>query len=109
MVPDLPGIVIDSIISTDIECYGDSIGTATVTVSSGSPPYTYQWNDSQSQTMATATGLCAGTVGVTVTDSAGCTVSDTVAISEPTILTTDRKSTRLNSSHIPLSRMPSSA
>ncbi len=46
-------------------------GTATVTPTSGTPPYTYQWNDSQAQLTATATGLCAGTYNVTVTDANG--------------------------------------
>ena len=37
------------------------------------------------------------------------TYSTEVSSSSGSYVTTDRKSTRLNSSHIPLSRMPSSA
>ena len=48
-------------------------GTATVTVSGGTPPYTYQWDDSQAQTTQTAINLCAGTYHVTVTDNVGAT------------------------------------
>src|ERR1051326_5804739 len=35
--------------------------------------------------------------------------SNRLGVTEPILITPDRKSTRLNSSHIPLSRMPSSA
>jgi len=29
---------------TDVSCHGGSDGTATITVTSGSPPYNYAWN-----------------------------------------------------------------
>jgi gliding motility-associated-like protein len=45
-------------------------GTATVTATGGSTPYTYLW--SNSQTTQTATGLGAGVFYVTVTDGSGC-------------------------------------
>ncbi|NCC99430.1 MAG: T9SS type B sorting domain-containing protein, partial [Bacteroidia bacterium] len=44
-------------------------GTAKVTVSGGIEPYSYRWDDPLAQTTATATGLCAGTYTVTVTDA----------------------------------------
>ncbi|AEA43296.1 T9SS C-terminal target domain-containing protein [Fluviicola taffensis] len=68
-------------------------GTATVTVSGGTPPYTYAWDDSQIQTTQTAINLCAGTYNVTVTDNGGlvqvfqATVEDfipTVSVNLPT-------------------------
>jgi gliding motility-associated-like protein len=43
-------------------------GVASVTVTQGSGNYSYLWNDSQSQTTATASNLCAGDYCVTVTD-----------------------------------------
>lgn len=46
-------------------------GTATVNPAGGTAPYTYIWNDSQSQLTQTAIGLCAGTYSVTVTDNDG--------------------------------------
>ncbi|MEL6133714.1 MAG: T9SS type A sorting domain-containing protein, partial [Bacteroidota bacterium] len=49
---------------------GLSDGSATVSVSAGTAPYTYLWNDGQ--TAATATGLAAGAYTVTVTDANGC-------------------------------------
>ena len=56
--------------STNTNC-GNCDGTATVNVSVGTSPYTYNWNNGQ--TIATITGLCAGNYSVTVTDANGCT------------------------------------
>ena len=42
---------------TNLLCYGDTNGTATVSVSGATPNYTYQWNTTPIQTTATATGL----------------------------------------------------
>lgn len=53
-------------------------GTATATVSDGTSPYSYLWNNSQ--TNITATGLCAGTYTVTVTDANNCTGSNTITV-----------------------------
>src|SRR5690606_24530642 len=61
-------------------------GSATVTVSGGTAPYTYLWNDTTAQTTATATGLVAGTYQVTVTDANNCTTTTTVTIAEPVLL-----------------------
>jgi len=72
--------------STNALCNGDCNGTATVTASGGTAPYTYQWNDPGNQTTPTATGLCAGTYGVTVTDANGCVSVSTVIIAEPAVL-----------------------
>jgi uncharacterized repeat protein (TIGR01451 family) len=55
-------------------------GTATVSASGGTGPYTYSWSDPTLQTTATATGLCQGTYTVVVTDSLGCTMSFTTNV-----------------------------
>lgn len=62
-------------------------GTATVNVTGGATPYTYKWNDSQSQMTQTATGLCAGTYQVTVKDNNGVEQTFSVTISNyvPTV------------------------
>ncbi len=44
-------------------------GTATINVTGGTAPYTYQWNDSQAQMTQTAVGLCSGLYEVIVTDA----------------------------------------
>ncbi len=68
---------------TNVSCFSNASGSATVSVSGGTAPYTYSWNTSPVQTGATATGLSAGSYVVTVTDANGCSVSASVNITEP--------------------------
>jgi gliding motility-associated-like protein len=58
---------------------GNSNGTATCTVSGGSPPYTYDWNTAPVQHTQTATSLPAGTYLVTAS-SGGCSTTNTVTV-----------------------------
>lgn len=62
-------------------------GTATVTPSGGTGPYTYVWNDSQAQMTQTAIGLCEGFYDVIVTDANSVTATFTVEITNfvPTV------------------------
>ena len=50
-------------------------GEASVIVSGGTPPYTYEWSVPQMPSDSTATNLPAGTHTVTVTDATGCTAA----------------------------------
>ena len=78
MVTDLR----DSIISvTNVSCYNDSNGAATIGVKGSSTPFTYLW--SNGNTTATATGLKPGTYSVTVTDSCGGSATASVTITMP--------------------------
>ncbi|MEL1245946.1 choice-of-anchor J domain-containing protein [Flavobacterium sp. DGU11] len=70
---------------TNVSCNGGSNGSATVTVTGGTPSYTYSWAPSGG-TAATATGLAAGTYTVTVTDANGCTDTQSFTITQPTVL-----------------------
>lgn len=67
----------------DVTCNGEDDGSATVTVTGGTPGYTYTWNDPAAQTSATATGLTPGTYNVTVSDANNCMDVSTVVITEP--------------------------
>lgn len=71
---------------TDVICYGESNGTATVYPINGSAPYSYQWSTIPQQTTQTATGLAAGIYFATITDDLGCTTYDSVIILQPTQL-----------------------
>ena len=74
--------------SNDISCFGNSDGDATVTVTGGTSPYTYAWDDAATQTTATATGLVAGTYNVVVTDANGCSDNTSITINEPVAIST---------------------
>jgi gliding motility-associated-like protein len=69
--------------STDATCFGGSTGTASVTPTGGNGPFTYQWSPTGGNN-ASATGLAAGTYTCLITDSQGCTATQTVLVSEPT-------------------------
>lgn len=72
--------------STPATCNGGSDGTATVVASGGTlgTGYSYQWDQAaNNQVTQTATGLAAGTYGVTVTDVQGCVATTTVQVAQP--------------------------
>lgn len=69
---------------TNVSCYGGNNGTATANATIGGP-FTYVWN-----TLATAqtiTGLTPAVYSVVVTNSFGCTATDTAAVGQPMVLT----------------------
>jgi gliding motility-associated-like protein len=86
VVPNLPGVNITQVSSTPVSCFGGHDGTAKDSASGGFKPYTYLWTNGAG-TAATATGLAAGPYTCTVTDSAGCTNSVPVTITQPPLLT----------------------
>jgi len=65
-----PNPVATAFVVANVRCDGFSDGSLSVTVTGGSPDYTYLWSDGQ--LTQTATGLAAGTYMVTVTDQYGC-------------------------------------
>lgn len=69
--------------STDAGC-GLSDGTATVSVSGGTTPYSYMWDGAAAgQMTATANNLPAGSYNVTIEDANGCSVARTIAVDNP--------------------------
>lgn len=73
-------------------CNGGSNGTATVNATGGTPGYTYAWAPSGGNA-ATGTGLANGNYTCTITDAAGCTATQIVAITEPSAVTASANST----------------
>ena len=74
-----------SISGTNISCDGGNNGSANLTVSGGTSPYSYAW--SNSTTTEDISSLTAGTYTVTVTDATSTTKSASVTLSQPTALT----------------------
>ena len=70
---------------TKVSCFNGSNGTAIVTVSGGTSPYTYSW--SNAATTQSISNLSAATYNVTVTDAKGCTANSSYQVTQPTLLT----------------------
>ncbi|TDO73284.1 putative secreted protein (Por secretion system target) [Flavobacterium chryseum] len=70
---------------TNVLCNGGASGTANVSVSGGTPGYTYIWSPSGGTT-ATAIGLSAGNYSCLITDSKGCTFTQNFNITQPAVL-----------------------
>lgn len=79
----------------DATCNGGCDGSIALSVSGGTPGYTYLWEDDQ--TTATITNLCAGDYTVTVTDNNGCTGTATFAVGQPAALVLQLSSTNESS------------
>jgi gliding motility-associated-like protein len=71
-----------SMSNTSVSCYGGSNGSATVTVSGGTPGYQYSWTP-QGGTSATAGSLPAGSYTVQVTDANGCVRTGSTVVTQP--------------------------
>lgn len=70
-----------------LNCFGDTDGSATVSISGGTSPYTVLWDPTTGgQTDTTAIALIGGNYGVLVTDTNGCFDSVGVTIIEPQVL-----------------------
>ncbi len=74
--------------STDASCYMSGDGTATINITGGNLPINIQWQPS-GQTANTATNLTPNVYVVTLTDATGCTLEDSVIISQPPKIKSD--------------------
>jgi gliding motility-associated-like protein len=75
-----PAAIAQSFHITPASCSGSSMGSATVTASGGGAPYTYSW-DPGGQTTSSVSNLSPGLYTCYVTDTHGCSSSDTMSIS----------------------------
>jgi hypothetical protein len=72
-VPEQPDELLATASGTNVDCFGNATGTASVSVTGGTIDYSYAW--SNGGTTASIGNLIAGTYTVTVTDSLGCSGS----------------------------------
>lgn len=85
-----PALLNAASISTAGAC-SSANGSATVTFTGGTAPYTYTWSAPLSQTTNSVTGLAAGNYTIICTDSKGCVSIQSITIpsgGNPTVLTT---------------------
>lgn len=64
-----------------ISCFGGDT-CINATVSGGTAPYTFLWNDAAAQTTEDICGVVAGTYTLTVTDANGCIKTKTITVSQ---------------------------
>ncbi len=76
-----PTVTASILASTNVSCNGGNNGTATAAGGGGNGVFSYLW--SNGDTLATSSGLTAGTYIVTVTDGESCTASVASAITQP--------------------------
>ncbi|HRD52568.1 MAG TPA: SprB repeat-containing protein, partial [Flavobacteriales bacterium] len=77
-----PDPIVANLSTTPATCAGDCDGTATVGPTGGQPGYDIVWSPG-GETTPQITGLCAGQLSVTITDQAGCSITQDVLITEP--------------------------
>lgn len=71
---------------TPATCDGLSNGSATATVSGGSPQYVYSWSPTGGNS-SSESGLSAGWYSITANDINGCLITDSVLVTQPTPIT----------------------
>ncbi|WP_289045802.1 SprB repeat-containing protein, partial [uncultured Olleya sp.] len=73
-----------SIVSiTDVLCNSEATGSIDISVTGGTAPYSYIWNDTNNTTTQDLNNVIAGAYNVTITDANGCTTTISDTISEP--------------------------
>lgn len=81
-VPVLSEMFVSDLQHTDVKCNGDAIGTVQITVNGGIPNYNYTLGNT-TNTTGQFNMLASGTYLITITDSLGCIIRDSVLISQP--------------------------
>ncbi|HXH18180.1 MAG TPA: SprB repeat-containing protein [Chitinophagales bacterium] len=71
--------------ATNISCNGAADGAIDLEVNGGFPPYTYSWNGGLFTTQDIS-GLTAGDYTVVITDSSGCSITQSATITEPDVV-----------------------
>jgi hypothetical protein len=76
---------------TNVRCSGDANGSISVSVSGGTPNYSFLW--SNVATTNAINNLSAGTYSFTVTDNDGCQIGRTYILTQPDAITATASST----------------
>ncbi|MBN8701568.1 MAG: gliding motility-associated C-terminal domain-containing protein [Bacteroidetes bacterium] len=88
-----PTVLTSTLTYNDIVCFGQCNGGATANPAGGITPYTYAW--STGAVISSITNLCANTYSLVITDDNNCSITNTVVIVEPPLLTTTLTSTNI--------------
>jgi gliding motility-associated-like protein len=77
-----PTITVSNLTQTNVSCFGGTDGSATVSATGGTTPYTYSWSPGN-LVGVTQTNLAAGNYTVTATDNANCTGTISISVTQP--------------------------
>jgi len=78
----LPDPLTVTVAGTNVNCFGNTSGSATATPAGGVTPYNYSWSNGGNT--ATISSLAAGTYTVTVTDATPSTAVGSYTVTQPT-------------------------
>jgi len=89
-----PPVLGSSKTSVNVLCNGGANGSIDLSVTGGTPTYSYAWTASNGGVILAGqeddedlTGLVAGTYSVTITDANGCTTQNSATITQPAVFT----------------------
>jgi len=98
-----PALVVDEPVSalalsgavvTDVSCNGGNDGAVDITVTGGTPPYTFSWNNGS--ITEDLTNVPAGIYTGTITDANGCSIVGSVTVTQPTAIATSVSVTNID-------------
>ncbi|MFM7021762.1 MAG: PKD domain-containing protein [Flavobacteriales bacterium] len=72
--------------TTDVSCFGGSDGSASVNASGSVAPYAYSWTPGNTSS-SSISSLSAGKYAVTVTSALFCSKTDSIVLTQPSLLT----------------------
>jgi gliding motility-associated-like protein len=78
-----PGVLTSTVANTNILCHTQCSGTATITASGGTLPYSFSYNNIAPTNNAVAINLCSGPYVGTVTDGNGCISQQSFTVTQP--------------------------
>ena len=93
-----PTAITSSVTVTNVLCYGQSTGSVNLTLSGGTPPYSYSWSNSTFTLGSTEdlSNVPAEFYSVLITDDNGCTSTNTGTVTQPTQIQTTITSTNVS-------------
>jgi hypothetical protein len=92
VVSQNPSLTTQLVSKNNVSCFGGNDGSATVSVGGGLAPYNVTWSNNAIGN--TINNLPAGQYVWTATDAAGCSISGTVAITQPALLAANATATQ---------------
>jgi gliding motility-associated-like protein len=82
-----PSAVTLTVTSMPANCFGTATGTVSASGAGGTGTLTYLWPALGNSTLSTINNVAAGTYSVTQTDANGCSLTQSVTVTQPTSLT----------------------